>query len=108
MNQFVEFATYLALTSMAAERLVELIKKTFFENKTVKGTVYQGIAAIFGGLMAYASPPSIPSVNLNEWALIIIVGLAVSGGSGFWNSILSIMMEYKKNLSAPKETKAVE
>lgn len=106
MDQFVTLLTYFAILSMAAERLTDMLKRGLLSRFTkLNGVVYQAISAVFGGALAYTSPPVFGNMHLPIWGVVIISGLAVSGGSGFWNSILETMATFKKQAKElePKE-----
>jgi hypothetical protein len=97
MENLISLFSYFVIISVAAERLTEIIKRSYLSNlSNVPGYVYQGISAVFGGGLAYISPPELTGVDLPHWAVIVITGLAVSGGSGFWNSVLTTMSEFGK------------
>jgi len=102
LDYVTQIVVYLVMVSVAAERLTDIFKRVFVETfkiPTFNGALYQAFACIFGALIARISPPDIPVIHLNEYVLVIIIGLAVSGGSGAWNSILDIL----KQLSASKK-----
>lgn len=96
MDQVISIITYLAVTSMAAERLTDILKKAWLQKLTDNGVVYQIVSALFGGFIGYLSPIPIQSLQVNEYVLVLVTALAVSGGSSTWNSILNILKDYKK------------
>lgn len=108
MDKFTEIITYFALLSVAAERLTDIFKKAWLSKLEVNPAVYQVISGLFGAGLAYAAPLEIPSVEMPLWSTILITGLAVSGGSSFWNTILSTMTELKTKVKANNELAAVE
>jgi len=94
--------------SVASERLVEIIKGNFLwlnkiqsdpkEEGRRKATL-QLLAALSGILTTFLSAPIFaPSLSdiYNSPTGIIIIGLLASGGSGFWNVILSYMWQAKE------------
>lgn len=102
-NILLYLLTYLTLTSLAAERFTEILKRTLLSRLSVPGVVYQILSGLFGAGLAYLSPPNLGSFNLNLYVMCAVVGLAVSAGSGLWNSILGIANEHSKNVKALKE-----
>lgn len=101
MDNLFSLLSYFAVLSVATERLTEIVKNTLltkFADK-INAAVYQGIAAVFGGMLAHMAPPDLGNMSLPHWGVVLITGLAVSGGSGFWNSVLSTMNEFKKNMA---------
>lgn len=91
----------LAALSVATERLVEIIKGSIpvlnnpAKDSTIEGfrqVVLHLLAAISGfasAWMAGATMPGVLPATWNTYGGYVIIGLLVSGGSGFWNSILS-------------------
>lgn len=96
----------LVALSVASERLVEIIKGSWPYLSTEKSDPaaegrrqagLQLLAVLAGIATAFLARPAIPDALLpttNTWA-IIALGLLASGGSGFWNSILSYVLEVK-------------
>ena len=96
-EQFVQLITYIAILSMAAERTTDLIKRGFFQKFNIgdfNGVVYQVLSGMFGALIVYLDDPVIPLVSLDRTLTIVLLGLATSGGSGAWNSMLGILKDY--------------
>lgn len=93
--------TYFALTSVAAERFVDIVKRLGLEKVTTNGVVYQVLSCIFGGVLAYFNPP--PMNGINPWVLAVMTGLAVSGGSSVWNNALSTLSSYAKSVKELKK-----
>jgi drug/metabolite transporter (DMT)-like permease len=97
----------LAALSVATERLVEIIKGAIpalnnqASNSTKEGfrqVALHLLAAIAGFLSAWMAGATMPGVLPGSWNGVggyIIIGLLVSGGSGFWNSILSYLKATK-------------
>jgi hypothetical protein len=90
--------TYLLLTSVAAERLVDILKRTLPFLNRMNSVIYQLLSGVFGGLICYYTPPDISFLNVNQYVLIVITALAVSGGSSVWNNILQLLTEYRKSI----------
>lgn len=95
MDQLVSIVTYFAIISVAAERLTEIVKKSLLDKYFSNPVIYQAISGVFGAAMYYVSPVNLGLLQLPLWASVIVAGLAVSGGSGFWNTILSTLSEVK-------------
>lgn len=95
MDKFTEVITYFALLSIAAERLTDIFKKAWLSKLNVNPSVYQIFSGLTGAGLAYSAPLVIPGVEMPLWVTVVITGLAVSGGSSFWNTILSTMTELK-------------
>lgn len=108
MDKFTEVITYFAIMSVAAERLTDIFKKAWLAKREVNPAVYQVISGLFGAGLAYTAPLVIPSVNMPLWSTMLVTGLAVSGGSSFWNTILSTMSELKNKVKVTNEAAAVE
>lgn len=86
------------MLSIAAERAVELLKNGILKKLNSTSIVYQVLSGIIGGVLCYYSPPPTTIMNLNEWVTVFATGLAVSGGSAFWNSLLDSLMNLSKSL----------
>ena len=96
-EQFLQLITYIAILSMAAERTTDLIKRGFFQKFNIadlNGVAYQVLSGMFGALIVYLDDPVIPLVSLDRTLTIVLMGLATSGGSGAWNSMLGILKDY--------------
>jgi hypothetical protein len=97
--------------SIASERLVEIIKglipflSTTQHEKNAESrrcSVLQILAVLSGVLTAFLAKDYIPIEIANaagSWSLLGL-GLLASGGSGFWNSVLTYMAEVKNLKSA--------
>jgi drug/metabolite transporter (DMT)-like permease len=91
----------LAALSVATERLVEIVKGAIpwlnneNQNPTLEGwrqAVLHLLAAFSGFVTAWMASATFANIlpgSWNRWAGYSLIGLLVSGGSGFWNSILS-------------------
>jgi hypothetical protein len=116
--------TLLVSLSVASERLVEIIKSTFFPAWSKEIVAAAGAAAdeigaaeklearrkakiqflaVLSGIgTAFLAKPAIDSyssiLHLKDgtgWAVIVAFGFLASGGSGFWNSILGYLLKVK-------------
>lgn len=110
MDNLIQFISYVAITSVAAERITDIGKRVFFTvvlpdgslqtSPNVNGVWYQLIAALFGGLICFFSPPEVPFASLDPISLSILVGLAASGGASVWSDLLSVLSGYRKAANA--------
>jgi undecaprenyl pyrophosphate phosphatase UppP len=97
----------LAALSVATERLVEIIKGSIpWLNTQAKDPNQEGwrqaslhvLAAFAGIVTAWLANSVISGTIPAQWTTpggIIVIGLLASGGSGFWNSILSYVKATK-------------
>jgi hypothetical protein len=54
-----------------------------------------------GSSVAFFFPPPLTTVvQFNPYLTVILTGLAVSGGSAFWNSVLDMVTAYSKTVKA--------
>ena len=111
----------LVALSVASERLVEIIKglSTFLnqENSDKKKegwrrAILQGLAVAAGIITALLAQPAIKSVvpGLSEHlGGIVALGLLASGGSGFWNAVLTYVLNVKdiKKVEAEKQKRSL-
>ena len=105
--------TLLVALSVASERLVEIIKGFVSwlneEQKTADGktdnrregyrkAVLQILAVLAGIFTAWIAQPAIEAADIQGldgfWG-ILALGLLASGGSGFWNSVLTYVKTVK-------------
>lgn len=98
MENIINAVAYLAMLSIATERFVEILKKLSIQKYIKNDGVYQLLATLFGSGLCLISPPNLNFVLMDKYLIIIIVGLAVSGGSGFWHDLLKVLSEYSKTL----------
>lgn len=107
LKELMDFISYIAIVSIAAERFTEIFKRIFVtENYKIKETykpvIYQALAAVFGSVVYIVDPyPVFFMKNVSVAVLSIVVGLCVSGGSGTWNTILKILSDYSKSKQNP-------
>lgn len=105
--KLVATAAFLVALSVASERLVEIIKGFIpalskrQEDATKEGrraAILQIIAVLSGILTAFLAMPASKAVlpgTLTSLPGILALGLMASGGSGFWNAILSYLLQIK-------------
>jgi hypothetical protein len=113
--------TLLIALSVATERAVEIVKSLIPWLDTINPTpaiegrrraTIQALAVVFGVVIAYFTWPVIAEVIRTpgeatppmDVATVLALGLLASGGSGFWNSLLS----YTVSLKSLKSTEARE
>lgn len=127
LTQLTSFVSLLAALSVASERLVEIIKglipwlnevkeeqrgKERVINKKCEGwrrAALHTLAVLAGIFTAWLASGVIPPevYTISGPLEIFGLGLLVSGGSGFWNSILSYLLQVKdlKKLEVEKQRK---
>jgi hypothetical protein len=100
-TQISSAVSFLAALSVATERLVEIVKGSIpWLNQENKDPTKEGwrqaalhlLAAIAGIITTLLAAPAIQGtlpVQLSTYPGILALGLLASGGSGFWNSILT-------------------
>lgn len=98
MDGLLSLFTYFLMLSVAAERLVELLKNMYLKKIGTQPVVYQLLSGIVGAVLSYYSPPPSNIIHLEQWVAVISTGLAVSSGSAFWNTILDTLNSLSKNL----------
>ena len=106
-EQFVQLITYIAILSVAAERATDLVKRGLFQKfkiDNLNGLAYQVLSGLFGALIVYLDDPIIPLVSLDRTLTIVLMGLATSGGSGVWNSVLAILKDYTVTKATPPKS----
>lgn len=97
LDQISQLVLYFFTVSIAAERLTEIFKRTIVQKTNYlpkfNGAIYQIVSGLFGMGVAFKSPPNFDFFHMNQYAVIVITGLAVSGGSGAWNSVLEFLKQ---------------
>jgi hypothetical protein len=105
----------LAALSVATERLVEIIKGSIpWLNKQASSADQEGwrqavlhllaaVAGIVTALLARSGIKGMVPAGYSDFPGILVLGLLASGGSGFWNSILTYLKAAKdvKEAAAP-------
>jgi hypothetical protein len=105
--------TMLALLSVAVERVTAMTISYVKLDERITDPKYsnatkQMIAAVFGALIYMLNADShIPFVDqyFTGFTGPTMIGLLVSGGSGFWNSILKLLSATSMKLKAEAEVK---
>lgn len=109
--------TLVLALAVAAERLVEIVKgvvpgldKEWPGHESRRRALLQVLAVVAGVVTAKLSAPYLPQ-TLSEPAAgglsLVGLGLLASGGSGFWNSVLTYMSGLK-NLKKAEATMAAK
>ena len=109
----------LVALSIASERLVDIIKgvipwlnqpRVRPADEGWRKAALQVLAVIAGITTAWLSSAAIPKgVGIpDDWTGTLALGLLASGGSGFWNSILTYVTKAKDVKAAEAETKQIE
>ena len=120
LTKLTAIVTLILALSVASERLVEIIKgfvpSLGKENpdpteEARRGSYLQILAVLAGILTAFLAQDYIPKEigdSTKGWA-IFGLGLLASGGSGFWNSVLTYVTKVKdiKKVEAEEKKKAV-
>jgi len=108
LGSVMTFASFMAGISIAAERVVEMIKgaipplaSPWKKNDQLRAAIVQLIAATVGAVIVSLMPnqvkaavPQSIGVSLT-WSTYVVLGLIASGGSGAWNHILDILAAIK-------------
>jgi hypothetical protein len=103
MDSIVAVISYFVVMCVAAERSVDIVKRLLLiRHPYLPGVTYQLLSAAFGASMAYYAPPPSLILDLGQTQSLIIVALGVSGGSSFWNSVLSSVSNFSKSLTVDK------
>jgi hypothetical protein len=105
-TQLAAIVGLLIALSVASERLVEIVKGVIPPlngksdvpwKENMRRTVLQLLAVGAGIGTAFLARPTIPQEALSSTSdtAIIALGLLASGGSGFWNSVLTYVLKLK-------------
>lgn len=94
--------TVLGAIAVAAERATELTitlfkLDTWLFKQSTKTLVYQLIAGVYGSIIYVLNSYQLPILNaqFSEYFVVVIVGLMVSGGAGFWHTLLGLIANLK-------------
>lgn len=98
MENLGQLLSYLFMVSVASERFVEIIKATALSQYLNKTVYIQILAGVFGAAVCFIEPPQLAFITLNKYMLIVLIGLAVSGGSGVWHDALEVVKNFGKTL----------
>ncbi|KAI9134863.1 hypothetical protein [Acaryochloris sp. CCMEE 5410] len=102
IDRIVEVIGFILALSIASERLVEIIKgilpwlneeKSTPKKEGIRRSLLQILAVFSGVLTAFLSKDTLP-VDIDNLSFVVL-GLLASGGSGFWNAILTYLLEVK-------------
>jgi hypothetical protein len=107
--------------SIASERLVEIVKGCFPalaqqnsdpKKEGLRRAILETLAVVAGIVTAFLARPMVPQeiASATGTAGILVLGLLASGGSGFWNSILTYVAKVKdiKKLDAKEKMDALK
>lgn len=103
MDKLITFVGLMLALSIASERLVEIIKGFIpYLNNTnlppnqeaIRCSLIQIMAVFAGVLTSFLAKESLPA-DINNLS-IFVIGLLASGGSGFWNAILTYVTNIKQ------------
>jgi hypothetical protein len=102
--------------SIASERLVDIIKGLVpWLNQQRRKAAEEGwrkavlqVMAVIGGITtAWLASPVVPDFIPHDFTGKLALGLLASGGSGFWNSILTYVTK-AKDKAAEAETRQID
>ena len=107
INNLSAIITVIIALAIATERLVEIIKgmvpwldreKPDAKTEARRRAALQLLAAVGGILVALLAWPVVQSLvpSQNKYSTVGALGLLASGGSGFWNSLLSYVGGMKR------------
>ncbi len=96
MDQFVQFAAYVAVIAVGAERLTDIIKRMYLADKNINSSVYQLLTFVCGIVVSIAQPPDFKFFNFNPYMIAVLTGFAVSGTSSAWHEFLMILSNFNK------------
>lgn len=119
MSKLTMIVSLLAGLSVAAERLVEIVKGFIpslnKENPDPKKegrrkAGLQALAVAAGIVTAFIASPAIPDNIFIPHGVTgnLLLGLLASGGSGFWNSIITYTNKAKEVKAAEAESKKID
>ena len=110
MDSLIQLVSYLIVTSIAAERVTDMVKRTkvldFLSTHFPLnlGLLCQITSGLTGGLLCYFGPPSFEPLGMSGWPLAVMIGLASSGGSSVWSDLLQVLSAYRKGVQASGPT----
>lgn len=100
LNVLLELFTYIAILSATVERLVEIFKPAIdgYVNRTLMGdrgrkTMLYLTSCISGGVLHHLSSSTMPYFA-DPIGSAVVAGLLVSGGSGMWHDLLSVLKDF--------------
>jgi hypothetical protein len=123
MKDITAFVSLLLALSIASERLVEIIKgfipflnqQNSDPNKEGRRRAILQIIAVIAGIVTTALLAKLPNqeiipslTKIQNWGIIIAIGLLASGGSGFWNSVLTSLTKIKDIIKLEAQDKKLE
>ncbi len=117
MEGLTPVVTLLIALSVASERFVEIVKNMFSflseqqpkaADESRRKLILQLLAFAAGCLATWLAMPIVvetlpQTAPAHRWSVILALGALASGGSGFWNTILSYLLNIK-NLKRAEAT----
>ncbi len=95
----VDFTTIISLVSVATERAVEVLKPILPEpNPKYKTFVYSSLALGVSTTVIYVNEISTHLLSGSPVIQTLVIGLACTAGSGFWNDTLKLLQNLKVKL----------
>ena len=94
MEELTNLVAYLALISVAAERMTDILKRLIYKRFELNGVVYQITSFIFGSIISILNPKHVSFIPLDGFTLAVVIGLIASGGSSFWHEILNVITTF--------------
>lgn len=102
LDQIIAAVGFVLALSIASERLVEIVKgilpwlneeKDTPKEEGIRRSLLQILAVFSGVITAFLAQDVLP-VEVSNLSFVVL-GLLASGGSGFWNAILTYILEIK-------------
>ena len=90
---------YVGVVSVAAERVVEMVKPLVdkYISDDHKKIAYYATAALSGGVLHTMSGQSFPYFG-DPVSASVVMGLLASGGSGMWHELLGILRNFSSGV----------
>lgn len=109
MEALTPVVTLLIALSIASERLVEIVKNFFpflsqqqpkVADESRRKLILHLLAVVAGCVSAWLAWPVAKDILsqaaiAHQWSVILALGALASGGSGFWNTILTYLLNLK-------------
>lgn len=108
LNTLVDLLSYITILSVTIERLVELVKPMIDEfcsrlvlNDRVRRAMLY-LASFGGGAVIHSMSGTTIPYFADPTVAAMVAGLLVSGGSGVWHDLLSILGDFKTKVTVTK------
>ena len=94
---------YVGVVSVAAERVVEMVKPIVakYVSEEHKKITYYVAAAVSGGVLHAMSGQTFPYFG-DPVSASVVMGLLASGGSGVWHDLLGILRNFSSGVPSAK------